>query len=65
MNILFLTQLYPWPLADGASLRTFYVLKYLASRGRQVMPVSFIRSLRKREYNVHLDCQAIHEVEYH
>ena len=32
-HILFLTQLYPYPLADGASLRTFYVLKYLASRG--------------------------------
>jgi len=64
LNILFLTQLYPYPLADGASLRTFYVLKYLASRGYQVTLVSFIRSPQEREYDVHLApyCQAIYTV---
>lgn len=64
MNILFLTQLYPYPLADGASLRTFYVLKYLASRGHRVTLVSFIRSPQEREYDTHLApfCQSIHTV---
>jgi sugar transferase (PEP-CTERM/EpsH1 system associated) len=59
--ILFITQLLPFPLDDGASLKAFYTLKYL-SRKFDVTLVSFIRSKKELEYKNELDkiCKKVH-----
>ena len=36
MRILFLTQLWPWPLDAGAKVRAYYVLRHLAAAGHEI-----------------------------
>ncbi len=42
MNILFLSQVLPYPLDAGPKIRIYYVLRYLAQR-HDVSLVSFTR----------------------
>ncbi len=43
MNILFLTQIIPYPPDAGPRLKTWNVLRHLAARGHHVTLVSFVR----------------------
>ncbi len=43
MNILYLSQLLPYPLDAGAKVREYYVLQYLAARHRVTL-AAFVRS---------------------
>lgn len=63
MQILFLTQILPYPLNTGAKVRAYYVLRYLAQR-HTVTLVSFVRS---EDQAIDLDhlrsfCQNVHIV---
>ncbi len=42
MQILFLTQIIPYPPDAGPKVKTWHVLRYLASRGYQVTLASFV-----------------------
>lgn len=44
MQILFLTQIIPYPPDAGPKVKTWHVLRYLASRGHRVILASFVRS---------------------
>jgi hypothetical protein len=52
-NILFLTELLPWPLNSGAKIRIYYVLRYLARR-HQMTLLSFVRADDRAEDVAHL-----------
>lgn len=54
MRVLLLTQVLPYPPDSGPKVKTYYVLKYLASQ-HQVTLVSFIRSSDRPEYIHHLE----------
>lgn len=43
MNILFLTQILPYPPDSGPRVKTWHVLKYLAQRGHTITLITFIR----------------------
>lgn len=43
MRVLFLTQIIPYPPDAGPRVKTWHVLRYLASRGHQVTLASFVR----------------------
>lgn len=43
MNILFLAQIIPYPLDAGPKVKTWNVLRYLASCGHRITFVSFVR----------------------
>ena len=63
MDILFLTQVLPYPLVGGAKIRAYYVLRYLARRHRVTL-VSFVRPDDRPEDVAHLRtfCAAVHTV---
>ena len=50
MHVLFLTQIIPYPPDAGPKVKTWHVLRYLASRGHRVTLASFIRP--EEELNV-------------
>lgn len=63
MNILFLTQIVPFPPDAGPKVKTWHVLRFLAGQGHSVTLVSFVRP----EEVPHLPalaeiCEAIHAV---
>jgi glycosyltransferase involved in cell wall biosynthesis len=62
VNILFLSQVLPYPLDAGPKVRMYYMLRYLAQR-HDVTLVSFARG-EKAEYVKHLRsfCRAVHTV---
>lgn len=62
-NILFLTQVLPYPLDSGAKIRAYYVLRQLSQRHR-VSLVSFVRADDRPDYLDHLAtfCHAVHPV---
>jgi glycosyltransferase involved in cell wall biosynthesis len=62
-NILFLTELLPWPLVSGAKIRAYYVLRKLAE-GHGVTLVSFVRGDDRAEDVAHLGSflEAVHTV---
>ncbi|MBK8045650.1 MAG: hypothetical protein IPK16_00080 [Anaerolineales bacterium] len=64
MNILFLTQILPYPLDAGPKTRAYYVLRYLAEAGHQVTLLSFVRANDRPEYLAHLQdyCHALDTV---
>lgn len=64
MNILFLTQILPYPLDAGPKTRAYYVLRYLAEAGHRVTLLSFVRANDRPEYLAHLRdyCHAIDTV---
>gem|GEM_PF-66461 len=53
MNILFLTQVLPYPLDAGPKVRGYYMLRYLSQR-HQVTLVSFVRPDDQPEHIAHL-----------
>lgn len=63
MNILFLTQVLPYPLDAGPKTRAYYVLRYLAQK-HSVTLVSFVRSTDTPAAVEHLAsfCSAVHSV---
>jgi glycosyltransferase involved in cell wall biosynthesis len=63
MNILFLTQVLPYPLDAGPKTRAYYVLRYLAQK-HQVTLVSFVRGTDTPAAVEHLAavCAAVHTV---
>jgi glycosyltransferase involved in cell wall biosynthesis len=63
MRILFLTQVFPYPLDAGPKTRAYYVLRYLAQR-HEVTLVSFVRSTDTPEALAHVRqyCAAVHTV---
>jgi glycosyltransferase involved in cell wall biosynthesis len=52
-ELLFLTNLLPFPLDDGASFKTYHVLRYL-SQTWDITLISFIRSLDEHKYRSEL-----------
>lgn len=66
MQILFLTQILPYPLDAGPKVKTWNVLRYLVNRGNQVTLVSFIRPEERPYLNAVMDlCTQVHTVEIH
>ncbi len=63
MNILFLTQVLPYPLDAGPKTRAYYVLRHLAGRHALTL-VSFVRSSDPPEAIAHLRqyCSGLHTV---
>jgi hypothetical protein len=63
MRILFLTQVFPYPLDAGPKTRAYYVLRYLAQR-HEVTLVSFVRGTDTPEALAHVGqfCAAVHTV---
>ena len=43
MDILFLTQILPYPPDAGPRVKTWHVLRYLAGRGHRITLVSYVR----------------------
>lgn len=62
-EILFLTQVLPYPLNSGAKIRAYYVLRQLAQR-HEVTLLSFVREDDKPEAVAHLKefCKAVYTV---
>lgn len=60
-NVLFLTQVLPYPLDAGPKVRAYYMLRHLA-RQHDVTLVSFVRSDDRPEALAHLRgiCTAVH-----
>ena len=63
LNILFLTQVLPYPLSGGAKVRAYYMFRYLAQQ-HEVTLVSFTRSDDTPEHLKHLRkyCKQVHTV---
>lgn len=63
MEALLLTQVLPYPPTSGPTVKTYYVLKYLAQR-RDVTLVSYVRDTDRPEAIRHLEalCKAVHVV---
>ena len=64
MNILFLTQVLPYPLDAGPKIRAYYVLKYLSKKYRITL-LTFIRTGDQKEAIEHLEefCDIVVTVE--
>jgi polysaccharide biosynthesis protein PslH len=64
MEILFLSQLVPYPLDAGPKIRIYHVLQHLASLGHQITLVAFRRGSDSRESIDHLRqyCHDVHTV---
>jgi glycosyltransferase involved in cell wall biosynthesis len=62
-NVLFLTQVLPYPLDAGPKVRAYYMLRHLAEQ-HQVTLVSFVRPDDRPEALAHLRgiCAAVHTV---
>ncbi len=63
MQILFLTQIIPWPLDAGPKIKTWNVLRFLKEQGHTVILGSFVRE-EERKHLVHLEqlCEEVHAV---
>jgi len=63
MNILFLSQVLPYPLDAGPKMRSYYVLRHLAKK-HHVTLLTFVRDNDRPEHVAHLAefCDAVHTV---
>jgi glycosyltransferase involved in cell wall biosynthesis len=63
MRILFLTQIVPYPPTAGPKIKTWHVLRHLASRGHEIVLASFVRA-DEEEYVPALKevCAQVHAV---
>jgi hypothetical protein len=63
LNILFLTQVLPYPLVGGPKIRAYYMLRHLAQQ-HEVTLVSFVRADDDAQAIAHLRdfCSAVHTV---
>lgn len=61
LRVLFLAQVFPYPLDSGPKIRAYYVLRYIAAR-HKVTLVAFITHPRELEYVDHLAtfCEAVY-----
>jgi glycosyltransferase involved in cell wall biosynthesis len=66
MNILFLTQIIPYPLDAGPKVKTWHVLRYLADQGHQITLASFVRQ-EEEKYIAALEqvCASVYPVPLH
>lgn len=66
MNILFLTQILPYPPTSGPKVKTWHVLRYLYQKGHDVTLVSFVRP-DEEQYIPPLReiCKGVHAVPIH
>lgn len=64
MNILYLSQLVPYPIDAGPKVRSYHVVQYLASAGHDVTLVAFRRANDQPEHLAYLEqfCSEIHTV---
>ncbi len=63
MNILFLTQILPYPPDSGPKVKTWHVLKYLSQSGHRITLATFIRSEEEPHLNtVREICSEVHVV---
>ena len=64
LRVLFIAQVFPYPLDSGPKIRAYYVLRYLAARHRVTL-VAFITHPRELRYVDHLAsfCEAVYPVE--
>ncbi|MEJ2706545.1 MAG: glycosyltransferase family 4 protein [Anaerolineales bacterium] len=63
MNILFLTQILPYPPDAGPRVKTWHVLQYLAGQGHQVTLLSFVRPEEEQYVGVLREiCHAVYTV---
>lgn len=67
MQILYLSQLIPYPVDAGPKVRIYHVLQYLAQAGHDVTLVAFCRPNDKPEHIEHMRryCTAVHTVMMH
>src|SRR5688572_348709 len=61
LEILFLTQVLPYPLDAGPKVRAYYTLRHLATRGHSITLLSFVRGIDAPESLEHLRgfCQRV------
>jgi polysaccharide biosynthesis protein PslH len=63
MNILFLTQILPYPPTSGPKVKTWHVLRYLYQKGHDVTLVSFVRPEEEQHIPVLREiCRGVHAV---
>lgn len=64
MDVLFLTQVLPFPLDAGPKIRAYYVLRHLAESGHRITLISFARAGDRSEHAAHLRscCSAVRTV---
>jgi glycosyltransferase involved in cell wall biosynthesis len=63
MHILFLTQIIPYPPDAGPKVKTWHVLRYLASRGHRVTLASFVRQEEEEHVSALKEvCQEVYTV---
>lgn len=63
MNVLFLTQIIPYPPDAGPRVKTWHVLRYLAGRGHRVILASFVRPEEERHVPALREvCAEVHTV---
>lgn len=63
MNILFLTQILPYPPTSGPKVKTWHVLRYLYQKGHDVTLVSFVRPEEEQHIPVLREiCKGVHAV---
>ncbi|MGD8752349.1 MAG: glycosyltransferase family 4 protein [Anaerolineales bacterium] len=63
MNILFLTQIIPYPPDAGPKVKTWHVLRYLVECGHQVTLASFVRPEEESHVSTLQEtCVAVHTV---
>jgi len=63
MNILFLTQIVPYPPDAGPKVKTYHVIRALAGQGHSVTLVSFVRPEEVRHLTALKEiCTAVHAV---
>ncbi|MFC1923237.1 glycosyltransferase family 4 protein [Chloroflexota bacterium] len=66
MHILFLTQIIPYPPDAGPRVKTWHVLRYLASKGYRVTLASFVRPEEEKHVAAIREvCQEVYTVPIH
>jgi hypothetical protein len=66
MHILFLTQIIPYPPDAGPKVKTWHVLRYLASKGYRVTLASFVRPEEEEHVGALREvCQEVYTVPIH
>ena len=66
MHILFLTQIIPYPPDAGPKVKTWHVLRYLASKGYRVTLASFVRPEEEKHVAAIREvCQEVYTVPMH
>lgn len=66
MHVLFLTQIIPFPPDAGPKVKTWHVLRYLASRGHRITLASFVRPEEEAYIkDVREICQEVYTIPIH